>query len=81
MTLCAHERDRLLGDALIGLYVEWREECSSVQLAYERWGEASRADRAAAFAAYNAALDREERASDIYAAAIRQATPPARQPA
>jgi hypothetical protein len=74
MTPSVCERDRRLGDALIDLYVEWREECSSVQLAYERWAEACRADHAAAFAAYNAALDREERASDIYAALIRQAT-------
>jgi hypothetical protein len=81
MTLRAHERDGRLGDALIDLYVEWREECSAVQLAYERWREASKDDRAAAFAAYNAALDREERASDVYAALIRHATPPAPQPA
>jgi hypothetical protein len=74
MTPSVCERDRRLGDALIDLYVEWREECSSVRLAYARWADACRADRAAAFAAYNAALDREERASDIYAALIRQAT-------
>jgi hypothetical protein len=65
-----------LGDALIDLYVEWREESSAVQLAYDRWHDASTGDRAAAFAAYNAALDREEEASDIYAALIRQAPPP-----
>jgi len=76
MTRRALERDRRLGDALIGLYVEWREECSSVRLAYERWGEACKADRAAAFAA----LDREERARDMYAALIRQATPRTPQP-
>ena len=68
---------RRLGDALIDLYVDWREECSAVQLAYEGWREASKEDREAAFAAYNAALDREERASDIYADLIRQASPPA----
>jgi hypothetical protein len=63
-----YECNRRLGDALIDLYVAWREECSAVQLAYEGWREASDDDREAAFAAYNAALDREERASDIYAA-------------
>jgi hypothetical protein len=72
-----YECERRVGDALIDLYVEWREECSSVELAYERWREASKDDREAAFAAYNAALDREERASDIYAALIREAIPPA----
>jgi hypothetical protein len=75
------ELDRRLGDALIDLYVEWREECSAVQLAYERWRKAARDDCAAAFTAYSAALDREERASDVYAALIRQATPRAPQSA
>ncbi len=74
-----YECKRRLGDALIDLYVEWREECSATQLAYDRWREASTDDHAAAFAAYNAALDREERASDIYAAGIRQAAPPTPQ--
>jgi hypothetical protein len=62
---------------MIDLYVEWREECSAVQLAYEGWREASTDERTAAFAAYNAALDREERASELYAALIRRATPAA----
>jgi len=75
------ERDRRVGDAVIDLYVDWREECSTVRLAYERWREASKEDRAGAFAAYNAALDREERASDIYAALIRKITRPAARPA
>jgi hypothetical protein len=75
------ERDRRLGDALIDFYVEWREECSAVQLAYEQWCRASQNDRAAGFAAYSAALDREERASAAYADLIRRATPPAQQPA
>jgi urease accessory protein UreF len=79
MTRLARERDLRLGDGLIDLYVEWREECSAVQHAYDRWREAERGDRATAFAAYNAALDREERASDVYAAMIRQATPAAPQ--
>ena len=81
MTRGVCERDRRLGDALIDLYVEWREECLAVQLAYERWHKASKDDRTAAFAAYSAALDCEERAGDAYAALIRQATPAAPQPA
>ena len=80
MIRLAHELD-LLGDSLIDLYVEWREECSAVWLAYERCRDASREDRAAAFVAYNAALDREEQAGNVYAALIRQATPLAPQPA
>jgi hypothetical protein len=77
MTSCALQYDGPLGDALIDLYVDWREECWAVQVAYDRWREASKDDRAAAFAAYHAALDREERASDVYADLIRQVTPPA----
>ena len=81
MTRETRERERRLADALIDLYVAWREECSAVQLAYEQWREAAREDREAAFAAYNAALDREERASDMYAARIRHATALVPQPA
>ena len=81
MTLQVREQQRRLGDALINLYVEWREECSAVELAYERWREASKDERAAAFAAYITALDREERASDVYADLIAQATLSAPQPA
>jgi hypothetical protein len=81
MTRGTRQRERRPGDALIDLYVAWREDCSTVQLAYERWREAPNEDREAAFAAYNAALDREERASDMYAARIRHATPSAPQPA
>jgi hypothetical protein len=73
------ECQRHLSNALLDLYVEWREESSAVQLAYDRWREASPGDRAAAFAAYSTALDREERASDIYAALLRQAAPPTPQ--
>jgi hypothetical protein len=76
-----YESERRLGDALIDSYVEWRDESSAVQLAYEGWREASRDDREAAFAAYNAALDREELASDIYAALVRHAAPPTPYPA
>ena len=81
MTRETRERERRLADALIDLYVAWREECSAVQLAYEQWREAAREDREAAFAAYTAALDREELASDMYAARLRRAAPPVPQPA
>ena len=68
------------GDPLVDLYVEWREECSSVHSAYERWCRAPRDDSPVAFAAYNAALDREERASNVYAALVQRVSPAARQP-
>ena len=49
MTRQAHQNG--LGDALIDLYVEWREECSAVRVAYERWRDASKGESADAFAA------------------------------
>jgi hypothetical protein len=81
MTRETRERERRLADALIDLYVAWREECFTLELAYERWRAAAKEDREAAFAAYTAALDREERASDMYADRIRHAAPPVPQPA
>jgi hypothetical protein len=41
-------------------YVAWREECAAVRAGYEYWSRGSGADRTMWFAAYNAALDREE---------------------
>lgn len=53
-------------DALIDSYVEWREECDTVEAAYERWGESERSLRGLAYAAYRAALDREEKAAAFH---------------
>lgn len=49
-------------------YGDWRAQCASVRHAYERWSTASRGRTALAFAAYRAALDREEHASRCCAA-------------
>jgi hypothetical protein len=57
-------------DEAMDAYVEWREECARVWDAYHRWLSAVRADAALAFPAYLAALDREERASEVYASLI-----------
>jgi len=65
-----------VGDALVEFYVDWREECVSVQAAYERWDDASLEEREAAFAAYHAALDREERAGNLYAELVARVTAP-----
>jgi hypothetical protein len=54
-------------DETMDAYVDWREECTHVGEAYRRWLSAVRADAALAFRAYLAALDREERASQVYA--------------
>jgi hypothetical protein len=53
-------------DRLIEVYCEWREECAEVQAAYERFSSATADNRALAFVAYTAALDREAAAARFY---------------
>jgi hypothetical protein len=60
-----------LVDRMIELYCDWRTACWDVRAAYDRFIEAPVSDRAVAFAAYNAALDREESSCDAYAAQVR----------
>ena len=57
-------------DEAMDAYVEWREECARVWDAYEGWLSALKQDAALAFQAYVAALDGEERASEVYAGLI-----------
>lgn len=47
--------------------MDWRKECLAVRAAYERWRQAEKDENAAAFTAYSAALDQEERAGNLYA--------------
>jgi hypothetical protein len=63
-------RKRMIDEAM-DAYVEWREECIRVWDADRRWLSAERADAALAFRAYVAALDREERAAEVYADLMR----------
>jgi hypothetical protein len=74
-------RQRLVDEA-IERYIDWREACGAVQHAYEQWSHAPACERALSFAAYRAALDREEAAATLYAgvmtgmaAALRDAAP------
>jgi hypothetical protein len=53
-------------DEVVDAYVDWRQECITVWEAYQRWRSAARDDGALAFRAYLAALDREERAAEVY---------------
>jgi hypothetical protein len=62
----------LIDDALDG-YVAWREENATVEAAYRNWLRAGREERALAFAAYSAALDREEYAAAEYQRLIERA--------
>ena len=73
--------DERLVDEAIEAYVDWREERVSVWDAYERWACGPLEDASFAFSAYRAALDREERASDVYAGLMtRVATAPSAMP-
>jgi len=63
--------EELLVDRLIELYCDWRTACGEVRDAYERFCRACAADRELAFAAYAAALDREQSACEDYAGQIR----------
>lgn len=56
-----------LVDRLIELYCQWRTECWEVRAAYERFASTIGDDRALAYGAYLAALDREESAAGVYA--------------
>ena len=64
--------DKRLADEAFHAYVGWLEECEAVWDAYDRWARAARTDAVLAFCAYRAALEREEHASDVYAALIAQ---------
>jgi hypothetical protein len=55
-----------LADEFLDSYIYWREECATVSSAYALWQHAERPDQATAFAAYRAALDREEHAALIH---------------
>jgi hypothetical protein len=61
-----------LANEMTDAYVDWREECVAVWLAYGCWTCAPTADAVFAFAAYQAALDREERAADVYGRLVMQ---------
>jgi hypothetical protein len=56
-----------LTDDTLEAYIAWREERAGVWHAYRRWSAASVDDAVSAFSAYQAALDREEKASWVYA--------------
>jgi hypothetical protein len=62
-----------LVDRMIGAYVDWREACFVVHDAYDSWASATGSlARDAFFWRYAAALDAEERASEVYASLVRR---------
>jgi hypothetical protein len=68
----AFRRAALL-DAAHDAYADWAEESLAVERLYARWCGAPRDGRARAFAGYAAALEREERAAQVYADMVRMA--------
>jgi hypothetical protein len=70
-------RQRLVDEAM-GAYVDWRQQCIDVSLAYSKWA-AGTSDVALRYTAYLAALDQEERASEHYAGLIQRYAPELRE--
>jgi hypothetical protein len=60
------KRKNALIDEAIDRYVEWREECAAVYDAYANWSSAPMDETDLPFAAYSAALDREQSAATVY---------------
>jgi hypothetical protein len=57
-------------DEIVDAYVEWSLECVAVRDAYLRWSRAPRGAAAAAFAAYQRAVDDEEEAAQFFASLL-----------
>jgi hypothetical protein len=53
-------------DDTISAYVDWREESMGVWTAYSWWARVTPSEAADAYAAYRAALDREQAAAEVY---------------
>jgi hypothetical protein len=57
---------------MLDAYVDWHEACLLVNDGYRNWSSATGPDVTAAFVGYMPALDREERAAEIYARLVRR---------
>jgi hypothetical protein len=65
MTSAADKSPWLQAD-FVEFYGCWREESAAVRHSYDRWTDAEPDAEPFAYAAYVAALDREERAAHVY---------------
>jgi hypothetical protein len=72
-TLAPPEHWPVAADPVIA-YAEWRMSCASVWAAYQQWSTAPRTDAHLAYAAYTAALDREDAAARVYSQLSKRAT-------
>jgi hypothetical protein len=68
-------RQRAVAQAAADAFGAWRQECAAVHIAYGHWAAVSAVDKPLAFAAYNAALDREEHAAGHYARLMSRVEP------
>jgi hypothetical protein len=59
-------------DKMVDAYVDWHEACILVSDANCFWSSAPGPDLTVAFRWYMAALDREERAAEVYARLVRR---------
>ena len=66
-------RPRMLADAAVAAYSEWRSECAAVGASCRQWVGARREEERSAFSDYRCALDREEHAAERYARLTRRA--------
>jgi hypothetical protein len=66
-----------LVDTMISAYVDWREACRLVHDAYRSWASSTGSRARDAFWRYNAALDAEERAAEVYSSLVRRVGDPA----
>ena len=71
--LTSSGRRRAAIDDAFAAYSAWRQQSAAARAAYVTWARAARSDARFAFAAYRAALDREERAADIFARRLHRA--------
>jgi len=78
--MSAHVAAELV-DRLMQLYCAWRQECWEVRAAYDQFTAAPGGERALAYAAYRAALDREESAANEYAQQVMRVADIAPSPA
>jgi hypothetical protein len=62
-----------LTDAMLSRYVHWREHAAAATDAYRQWCGAPAVEEGSRFAAYVAALDREEASAATYATAVADA--------
>jgi hypothetical protein len=62
----ARSKSPWLHREFVRCYARWREECAAVRESFDVWTNAEPHAEPLAHAAYVAALDREERAADVY---------------